>query len=88
MQATESVRGAGDEATTVAGMLAPGRKGEGTRGLHGQSAAMQTVYKFELCLRRRGQAAENASGRWARFFPARSKSDHPLSVCVGPLKIP
>jgi type II secretory pathway pseudopilin PulG len=78
MQATESVRGAGDEAVAAAGRRASGRKGEGMHGLRGQSAATQTAPKFGPCLRRRGQVAKNALGRWAGFFPA--------SVKIGPIR--
>jgi hypothetical protein len=34
------------------------------------SSSMQIATKFGLHLRRRGHAAENASGRWERFFLA------------------
>jgi hypothetical protein len=74
MQATESVRGGRDEAAAVAGRWALERKGEGPHGLCGQSTATQTAPKFGPYLCRRRQATENASGRWAGFFPAPIKS--------------
>jgi hypothetical protein len=39
-----------------------------------QSAAIQTAPKFGLRLRRRGRRSQNASGRWAWFFPAPIKN--------------
>jgi hypothetical protein len=70
MQATESVRVAGDEEAVVAGRRATRRKREGMHELRGQSAVTQIAPKFVTCLRRHRQAAENVSGRWAEFFPA------------------
>jgi hypothetical protein len=80
-----------DKAAAVAGRWASGRKGEGTRGLRGQSAATQTAPKFGPRLHPRGQADENALGWWEHFFPSRSKLDRfgrPRSICVGPLEMP
>jgi hypothetical protein len=69
-QASESTQGAGDEAATVASRWPPGRIGEDTRRLHGQSAATQTAPKFGPRLRHHGHRGQNASGRWAGFFSA------------------
>jgi hypothetical protein len=58
--------GVGDNAARDRWQVAPERIGEDTRGLHGQSAAMQTTPKFGPRLRCREPAAENMSGRWAK----------------------
>jgi hypothetical protein len=62
--------GAKDEAAAVAGRWASGRKGQGIRGLSGQSVATQIVPKFGPRLRPHGQTDENASGRYEHFFPS------------------
>jgi hypothetical protein len=71
----------------------PGGRQEKERtpcGQRDQSVAMQTTPKFGPCLCRGGRRGQNASGRWAGFFPTPIKTDrfeHPRSVCVRPLEM-